>query len=134
MEPEMDERDRMILEILQNNCRTTNTEIALSLGVSEGTIRKRIKRLVDDGIIEKFTIVTKKAGQDALILVRVDTRESGQTIRTLKERFKEVFEFSGKTDIAIRVKASFIGEINTIVDEIRNISGVRSTETLIRLK
>ncbi|MHB1663279.1 MAG: Lrp/AsnC ligand binding domain-containing protein, partial [Thermoplasmataceae archaeon] len=42
--------------------------------------------------------------------------------------------FSGKTDIAIRVRAPFIGEINTIVDEIRMISGVRSTETLIRLK
>ena len=134
MEPTIDERDRKILEILQNNSRLSNTEIAKVLGVSEGTIRKRIKRLVDEGIIEKFTTITRKEGQDAIILVRVDTRESSRTIKSLKEKFKEVYEFSGKADLAIRIRCASIDEINLTVDEIRMFSGVRSTETLIRLK
>ncbi|MHB8361262.1 MAG: Lrp/AsnC ligand binding domain-containing protein, partial [Thermoplasmataceae archaeon] len=50
------------------------------------------------------------------------------------ERFREVYEFSGKADLAIRIKARVIEDINKIVDEIRMIPGVRSTETLIRLK
>ena len=134
MDPTIDERDRKILEILQGNSRLSNTEIAKAMGVSEGTIRKRIKRLVDEGIIEKFTTITKKEGQDAIILVRVDTRESGKTIKSLKEKFKEVYEFSGKADLAIRIRCASIDEINVTVDEIRMFSGVRSTETLIRLK
>ena len=50
MDPTIDERDRKILEILQDNSRLSNTEIAKIIGVSEGTIRKRIKRLIDEGI------------------------------------------------------------------------------------
>ncbi|MHB8361549.1 MAG: Lrp/AsnC family transcriptional regulator, partial [Thermoplasmataceae archaeon] len=70
----MDERDHQIIKLLEENSRLSNTEIARELKVSEGTIRKRIKRLLDTGIIEKFSLITKKEGQDAIILLRIDTR------------------------------------------------------------
>ena len=130
----MDERDQRILEILQENGRLSNSDIARILNVSEGTIRKRIEKLLSERVIEKFTIQTKRNSQDAIILIRIDIREATETIERLKNTFPEVYEFSGKADLAIRIKALSIDEINGIVDRIRNIEGVRSTETLIRLK
>ncbi|EQD73027.1 AsnC family transcriptional regulator, partial [mine drainage metagenome] len=96
----MDERDHQIIKLLEENSRLSNTEIARMLNVSEGTIRKRIKRLLDTGIIEKFSLITRKEGQDAIILLRIDTRDSKLTIKKLNERFRDVYEFSGKADLA----------------------------------
>ena len=52
----VDEKDLRIIEILQKDARTTYTEIAKRLRVSESTIRKRVKQLEDDGIIKGYTI------------------------------------------------------------------------------
>ena len=54
----MDETDYNIIDILRENSRETNMEIARKLNVSEGTIRKRIMNMVNNGIIRKFTIET----------------------------------------------------------------------------
>ena len=51
--------DRRILELLEQNSRIPYTEIARILGVSEGTVRRRINDLVDNGIIVRFTIETR---------------------------------------------------------------------------
>jgi Lrp/AsnC family transcriptional regulator for asnA, asnC and gidA len=43
--------DQHILSILENNGRATNREIAESVGVSEGTVRNRIERLIKDDVL-----------------------------------------------------------------------------------
>lgn len=53
---EIDEKDKKILEILMKDSRTPYTEIAGELDVSEATVRKRIDRLKEEGVIERFTI------------------------------------------------------------------------------
>lgn len=52
----VDEKDLKILEILSKDSRTPFTEIARVLKVSESTIRKRVKALEDEGVIEKYSI------------------------------------------------------------------------------
>ena len=48
----MDQLDREIISILQNDGRTSNAKIARALDVSEGTIRRRLKKLTDGNIIQ----------------------------------------------------------------------------------
>ncbi len=55
----MDDLDREILSILRRDARTPYTEIADRVGTSEGTVRNRVERLVDDGVIERFTVATR---------------------------------------------------------------------------
>ena len=43
--------DQHILSILEQNGRATNREIAESVGVSEGTVRNRIERLIRDDVL-----------------------------------------------------------------------------------
>ncbi|MGB3457944.1 MAG: winged helix-turn-helix transcriptional regulator, partial [Halobacteriota archaeon] len=60
-EIELDEIDKKIIEMLQEDSRKTFVEIAKELGVSDPTIHVRVKKLQEAGIIEKFTAVLAPA-------------------------------------------------------------------------
>ena len=47
----LDTIDRKIIRILQRDGRTPNVEIARQAGISEATVRKRLERLVSEGVI-----------------------------------------------------------------------------------
>ena len=99
----MDSRDRQILEILRQNSRYTNTEIGNIIGVSEGTVRKRISKMIFSHTIKKFTVETSNDGVDGIVLVRVDLKKAQQVISEIKKKYSEIYEFSGKIDIAVGI-------------------------------
>ncbi|MDT7890758.1 MAG: AsnC family transcriptional regulator, partial [Candidatus Nanopusillus sp.] len=52
----VDDIDNKIIKILLNNSRISNTKIARLLNISEASVRKRIKKIMEIGIIKKFTV------------------------------------------------------------------------------
>jgi DNA-binding Lrp family transcriptional regulator len=52
----MDDIDREIIRILKDDGRATYSEMGKRIGLSEGAVRKRIKALIDSGVIRRFTI------------------------------------------------------------------------------
>ena len=52
----IDETDKKLISILMENSRKSFKDIAKELGMSVITVRKRVQKLVDEGIIKKFTI------------------------------------------------------------------------------
>lgn len=129
----MDERDRQIIDILNKNSRTSNSEIARALGISEGTVRLRIQRLLDNGIIKKFTISFGKEVFTSLILIKVIPEMSQNILQILKSNYDEIYEVSGSFDYSVRIIALDLNIINKAADFIRSIEGVIETDTLIRL-
>src|SRR4051795_10203797 len=57
----IDQIDREIVRVLQRDGRTSNTEIGRALGLTETTIRKRIGRLVGDGLVNIVAVPTPAA-------------------------------------------------------------------------
>lgn len=55
--PTLDATDRQLIEMLSSDARVSNRKIAVALGVTEGTVRGRIKRLQQEGLIA-FTAIT----------------------------------------------------------------------------
>ena len=129
----MDEMDFKILDLLRENSREKNMEIARKLNVSEGTIRKRIFNMVSSGIIQKFTINTA-ISIEGIVLIKLDSRRASVTIQVLKNLYRDVYEFSGRIDVAVRILKSTIDELNMEVDKIRDLNGVLNTDTMVRLK
>lgn len=99
-------------------------------------MRKRISRMLATGAIKKFTVVTGNEGVDAIILVRLESKKTKNVIEEIRKRFDEIYEYSGRVDLAVKINCSSLDELNSIVDSIRAIDGgVRGgTDTLIRLK
>ena len=67
----VDSLDRSILSFLRESARAPYVEIAKGVGVTERTVRTRIKRLEDEGVIRGYTVRESGIGLTALIRLKV---------------------------------------------------------------
>ncbi|MEP0825328.1 MAG: Lrp/AsnC family transcriptional regulator [Nitrososphaera sp.] len=138
MSANIDETDEKIIRILQADSRKAFVEIANDIGLSESAVRRRVKNLVDTGIIKRFTIelgASDKTSAITLISVTSTADTSAVSGRLMKLGGVEVvYEITGQYDIAAIIAAPAIAEINKCIDDIRKIEGVSDTNTVIILK
>lgn len=134
----MDETDKEIIRILKRDGRATYIDIGKKVGLSEGAVRKRVKALVDSGVIKRFTIkVGLVEGAEAITLLSVNpsfpTSDISEELQKLPN-VETVYEVTGQYDIAVVISALNITEVNHCVEKIRRINGVMNTNTMIVLR
>ena len=133
-----DKIDDKIIEFLRNDARESFVEIGKKLKLSESAVRRRVKNLVDTGVIERFTVEMGEANTtSAIVLISVDSSTDTSRVSTKLtklEAVKTVYEITGQYDISVIIRASNITEINGCIDELRKIQGVIDTNTVIILR
>jgi DNA-binding Lrp family transcriptional regulator len=132
----MDDLDREILDILRRDARTPYTEIADQVGTSEGTIRNRVERMIESGVIERFTIATRTGNVKAMIeiSVDVDVHTDGLTERMAEwAQVDFVWQVSGDEDIVLVVDAADTSDLNQLITRARELDEVVSTKTRLIL-
>jgi DNA-binding Lrp family transcriptional regulator len=138
MSNNIDSLDDKIIGILQSNSRKSFVEIADEIRLSESAVRRRVKNLIDSGIIKRFTIeleASKKTSAITLISVSSTADTSVVSSNLMKLNGVEIiYEITGQYDIAAIIVAPTIAEINEYIDEVRKIEGVSDTNTVIILK
>ena len=77
----MDGIDAEILKILRREARTTNSDIAKTVSLTEGAVRNRIRHLVESGVIKRFTIETEPDQVEAIVLIKTQTRASRDILK-----------------------------------------------------
>jgi Lrp/AsnC family transcriptional regulator of lysine biosynthesis len=128
----MDEVDEEILDILRQNSRAKYVKIAGAVGLTEGAIRKRVKKMLRQDVIKKFTIETRTE-LGGVVLIKTEPDKTRNVAANIKKMSDKVFEVSGDYDVAALIQARTIDELNKIVDEIRELPGVIGTNTLVKL-
>ncbi len=132
----MDELDRHILRRLLENARTPFTDIAKELKVSEATIRKRVNKLIREGVIKKFTVELGETGLKAIVLIKV---RSGYQIPKVAEYISKIpevvkaYEVTGDYDIVAEVVSVDPSSLNKAIETIRERDGVEGTLSMIVL-
>lgn len=132
----MDDLDREIIGHLRRDARTPFTEIADRVGTSEGTVRNRVDRLTDDGVIERFTISTHTGNVQAMIEVSVEVDVDTAAV---SERFAEwdevdfVWQVSGEEDVVVVVDAKDTERVNELITQARTMDEVKRTKTRLIL-
>ncbi|WP_159901795.1 Lrp/AsnC family transcriptional regulator [Salinirussus salinus] len=132
----MDDLDRAILDILRRDARTPYTEIADEVGTSEGTVRNRVEQLVEDGIIERFTVSTRTGNVKAMVEVSVDVdvRTEGLTGELAEwHQVDFVWQVSGEEDIVVVVDAADTSALNDMITRVRELDEVINTKTRLIL-
>ncbi len=136
----IDEFDKKLLKLLKINSRMKNTELARRLNVTEGAIRKRIKKLVQANYIEKFTIEInedKLSGTWAIVNIKIAGDMSPSQIRDkIMENVKgieEIYETAGDIDLIVIFNTSGDVTLKAAIEELRNIDGITSTRSYIAL-
>ena len=133
----MDDTDREIIRILKDDGRATYSDIGKRVSLSEGAVRKRIKALVDSGVIRRFTIkVGLTEGAEAIALLSINPSFPTSDVSRLLRKFNNVetvYEITGQYDIAAIISGLNIIEVNECIERIRRLDGVVNTNTMIIL-
>ena len=135
----MDELDAKLIEILQKNGRASNAGIARRVGVSEGTVRRRLKRLVQEEFIQVVALPDPlKMGyqSQALVGVQVDPDKVDRVADAMAEltEISWVAVTTGTYDMfawATLQSAEALGIF--LRTKVGVIPGVRRTETFVNL-
>lgn len=133
----IDNLDKRILEIMKKDSRCPYVEIADKLGVSEGTVRSRVHKMTEDGIIRGFTIKTSSKNVKALVEVKIDVNTDTEEIARELSKYEgvtEVFEVTGDQDIIAIVDVESSQSLNEIIERVRRYDNVLSTRTRLILK
>ncbi len=131
----MDIVDLKILELLKENSRMSFNDISLNVGKTEATIRRRVKKLTEDGIIKRFTIeyiVDNKPRTRATVKVEPDFKEIKRILKELLEieEITDIWRLSGDCGLFMRVEIPSIENFNPLIEEkISQIKGVKIVET-----
>ncbi|AGB36632.1 Lrp/AsnC family transcriptional regulator [Natronococcus occultus] len=132
----MDELDRQILDTLRRDARTPYTEIADEVGTSEGTVRNRVERMMEEGVIERFTISTHTGNVKAMIEVSVAVDVDTKVVSERMAEWEEVdfvWMVSGEQDIVLVVDAADTRGVNDLITQARDQEEVVSTQTRLIL-
>ena len=110
MKAELDEIDKSILKFLQDNARTPFAEIARQLHIGESTVRFRVKRLLDKGVIVRFMALVNpfKFGLylTALLLLKIDPQKLREVFNELSsfEDIHYILQCTGEYDAVAKIK------------------------------
>lgn len=137
----LDELDHRIMKALRADGRATNSAIAEALGVVEGTVRQRLKKLFDSGMFKVAGMVNPEVmPEQQVCVVGLSVDES----RQLEARAREVAKLpevqsvaivTGRYDLLVEVVVtSNHGLIDFLSGSLSKVEGITSSETFLMLK
>jgi DNA-binding Lrp family transcriptional regulator len=138
--PTLDALDHQLIDLLARDARVSNRKIAAELGVTEGTVRGRIKRLQQDGLIAFTAITGFEMGTRtrlAFINIQADVDRVREVARIIADipGINAVLIAMGQFNITAMC---LIDELDRLVelasDQILAIDGVHHVETSIAVK
>jgi Lrp/AsnC family transcriptional regulator for asnA, asnC and gidA len=137
---ELDKIDYKILDTLRRDARTPFTEIGRDLGISDATVHVRVNKMMDAGIIKRYTIVVdeealgRKVRGFVLINVNPGSLEEAANQLVENERVSAVYEIHGPNDLIVKVEAGDLDEMRDLVLKVREIPNVATSELITVFK
>ena len=135
----MDELDGRIIRLLQVDGRASNAKIAREVGVSEGTVRRRLRHLIQGDVVKVIAVPNLEQmgyGTAALVGIQTDpgrVEDVAEAISALDEAHYVAIT-TGAYDIFAWVGLESPGKLGAFLrSEVGTIPGVRRTETFVNL-
>ncbi|MFX0047072.1 MAG: Lrp/AsnC family transcriptional regulator [Candidatus Hermodarchaeota archaeon] len=131
----MDIIDLKILDLLKEDGRMSYNDISKSVQKTEATVRRRVKKLIDEGIIKKFTVdykIDSKQKLNATIKIEPDFKDIKRILNELIkiEEISNLWRLSGDCGLLLKVDIDSIEKFNPLLEEkISQITGIKIIET-----
>ncbi len=137
---QLDAVDRQLIDILARDARVSNRKIATDLGVTEGTVRGRIKRLQQERLIA-FTAITSFGMEDPTKLAFIGIQADIQNVQSIARQIADlptvnaVIITMGRFTILAVVLFGELDQLHEVAsNQILAIPGVHHIETSIAVK
>jgi Lrp/AsnC family transcriptional regulator for asnA, asnC and gidA len=137
----LDDVNLKIIDILGKDSSTPFVEIAKQLGVSDATVHIRVRRLISEGIINKFTVMIDNnlLGYDHLAFMGINVKpgladEAIEDLTNLEEVL-EIHEMHGTFDLLLKIRSKDLDQMRDVVEnKIRTLPHIIETELMTVLK
>jgi DNA-binding Lrp family transcriptional regulator len=135
----MDNLNHQLIALLRQNARMNVADLAHRLKVSRGTVSNRIRKLEDDQVIVGYTVRLKPEAEPERIRawmgVLVEGNQTRKVITSLlgEPGVSALHDTNGRWDLLAELEVRSMAELSDVLERVRLISGIRSTETSIHL-
>lgn len=132
----MDNIDKKILELLQNNGRVTVKEITQTISLTAPAVSERIKRMEKEGIIQGYTAIInpKKVGRNvhAIISVSIKPQDREKLLELVETEpmVVECYHVTGDYSYFVKVDAAEIGDLEKLIIKFQKM-GSTSTQIIL---
>lgn len=135
----MDDLDRAIVAQLAADARVSLSTLARRLKIARSTLQSRVERLEASGVITGYTVKLGESGRRgqirATVLLTIDLRMQAGIVNRLKAmpEVEAIRSTSGRVDLVVTLAALTTQALDTVLDTIGAIAGVRDSESFIHL-
>jgi Lrp/AsnC family leucine-responsive transcriptional regulator len=134
----MDDRDRAILEVLQEDARATYADIGAHVGLSPSSVHDRVRKLERQGVIHGYgaRVAPSAVGLDVTALVSVMPLDPTQP-DDLPDRvieFPEVedcYSVAGHENYILKVRTRTTGDLEDLLRRVREKAEVQTRTTVV---
>ncbi|MCV2355230.1 Lrp/AsnC family transcriptional regulator [Paucibacter sp. B2R-40] len=136
----MDTLDQQLIALLRLDARASVATLALKLKVSRGTVSNRITKLEDTGVINGYTVKLRPDATPnqitAWMSIAVEGNKTREVISILlgEPGVSGLFDTNGRWDLLAELRAPSLGELANVLERVRLIKGIETTETSIHLQ
>lgn len=140
----MDRYDRLILELLQDDGRISNKQLAERVSLSESACLRRVRALEDQGVIERYVAMLsqEKVGVSGDVLVHIGLhREEQSELAAFEEAVRQIPEvmecylMTGEFDYLLRVVVADMADFERIhKEELTRLPGVARVNSSVAIR
>jgi len=135
----MDDTDIELISLLRADARTPVVTLAKKLRVARATVQNRIAKLESAGTIVGYTVRLKPEAEQhrirALTTIEVEGNQGEEVRRILRGNPNVValHTTNGRWDLIAELRADNLETFDRVLNGIRKVQGIASTETSILL-
>ncbi|MBV18175.1 MULTISPECIES: Lrp/AsnC family transcriptional regulator [Thalassospira] len=135
----MDDLDRRLLAELRINARASVPKLAQLLGVAAGTVKTRMDRLTEQGVIAGFTVRLRDNAADGTIRGMMMIELSGKNVKSMVATLRKNLGFSalhttnGQWDLIAEIQVPALSDFHQTVTTVRAMEGIAKTESYLFL-
>ncbi|MBA1156854.1 Lrp/AsnC family transcriptional regulator [Microvirga mediterraneensis] len=137
----MDDKNRQILQLLQQNARLPLKTLAGKVGLARSSVRERIARMEAEGVILGYKADVQpdsRGGEEvrALLMIRLGRTPARETVSRIAAlpSVRRCFSVSGDLDLVVEIGAAAMSGLNAARDEIALMPDIADVTTAIVLK
>ena len=135
----LDKTELQIIYLMQDDARMSFVRMAEIIGVTEGTVRRKVNKLIEDGIIKPTLTVNPYAieyNAPALIGVRAEQRKSVKLAEKISKMQEVTFVAltTGPYEIMIQIATQTNKDLTDFLLRLSDFEGIKGTNTFLILR
>jgi len=136
----MDSIDAAIIKMLQNNSRTSISDISATVNLSVPAVSERVKKLESSGIIRQYTAILNpvhmKKDLTAIVFISLERPKYNDAFISFVQGQEEILEchyLAGDFDYALKVVTENTASLESLLNRIKSVQGIQKTRTIVVL-